>query len=210
MTVSAASPRRELTERRLLVHGLGVTNAAVARAAVHHGLEVVLSDDREPAGASSLAAELDAELVLGPTPEQLESLVAVVDANDRGPTLNRAIGRFRVANALASTNPVLRQPGFGAADYRRLTWILREEGSGTRSEFEAHLAAVGCDTASAHDGAAGLAAMAQRRFDAVLMDSSMPVLDGASTIELMRLLPAGVASRRLATASTLSRLSTAS
>ncbi len=32
MTVSAASPRRELTERRLLVHGLGVTNAAVARA----------------------------------------------------------------------------------------------------------------------------------------------------------------------------------
>ncbi|WP_166430437.1 ATP-binding protein [Polymorphobacter arshaanensis] len=67
----------------------------------------------------------------------------------------------------------------------------------TRTVAEAHLAAVGCDTASAPDGVAGLAAMAHRRFDAVLMDSSMPVLDGAATIELMRLLPAGVAARRV-------------
>ena len=67
----------------------------------------------------------------------------------------------------------------------------------TRTVAEAHLAAVGCDTVSAPDGAAALAAMARRRFDAVLMDSSMPVLDGADTIELMRLLPAGTAARRV-------------
>lgn len=113
MTVSAASPRRELTERRLLVHGLGVTNAAVARAAVRHGLEVVLSDDREPAGASSLAAELDAELVLGPTPEELESLVAVVDAVVPAPGLPEAHPLFAVAAERG--RPVLSEFDLAAA-----------------------------------------------------------------------------------------------
>ena len=43
-----------LAERSLLLHGLGLTNLAVARAAVAHGVAVVASDDSSPDSASTL------------------------------------------------------------------------------------------------------------------------------------------------------------
>lgn len=88
-----------LTEQRLLLHGLGVTNAAVARAAARHGLDVVLSDDRDPAGAAELAAEIGAELVLAPTPAQLDALVGAVDAVVPAPGLAEAHPLFIAAAA---------------------------------------------------------------------------------------------------------------
>jgi CheY-like chemotaxis protein len=75
--------------------------------------------------------------------------------------------------------------------------LVADDIEATRTVAEAHLAAVGCDTVAVADGAAALAAMAQRHFDAVLMDSNMPVLDGGGAIDLMRFLPAGVAARRV-------------
>ncbi|HNG24180.1 MAG TPA: hypothetical protein PLC03_09470, partial [Microthrixaceae bacterium] len=61
-----------LAERSLLLHGLGLTNLAVARAAVAHGVAVVASDDSSPDSASTLADDLGIEVVLGPSAEQLD------------------------------------------------------------------------------------------------------------------------------------------
>lgn len=113
MTRAERHSTTELTERRLLLHGLGVTNAAVARAAVQHGLDVVLSDDREPPGAAALASEIGAELVLGPSPQQLDALVAAVDAVVPAPGLAETHRLF--AAAASHRRPVLSEFDLAAA-----------------------------------------------------------------------------------------------
>ena len=57
-----------LAERRFLLVGLGVTNAAVARALVAHGLEVDLVDDGAGEGPAVLAEELGRPLHRAPLP----------------------------------------------------------------------------------------------------------------------------------------------
>ncbi len=113
MTGPAERALSELTEQRLLLHGLGVTNAAVARAAARHGLDVVLSDDREPAGAAELASEIDAELVLGPTSAQLDALVGAVDAVVPAPGLAETHRLFSAA--AEHGRPVLSEFDLAAA-----------------------------------------------------------------------------------------------
>ena len=54
-----------LGERRLLFHGIGVTNAAAARAAAAHERTVVLSDDGAPDRGQDLARELGVDLHCG-------------------------------------------------------------------------------------------------------------------------------------------------
>ncbi len=64
-----------LGEGPVLVHGLGVTNRAAARALVRRGLPVVLSDDgSDPAAADSAAAELGLRCE-HPAPDDLQRLV---------------------------------------------------------------------------------------------------------------------------------------
>ena len=69
-----------LAERRFLLVGLGVTNAAVARALVAHGLEVDLVDDGVGEGPAVLADELGRPLHRAPGPDQLAQLVVHADA----------------------------------------------------------------------------------------------------------------------------------
>lgn len=59
----------------------------------------------------------------------------------------QGVARDELALALPLAHPAAALPRPGPGDYRRWTWILREEGSGTRSEFEAHLAALGLSLA---------------------------------------------------------------
>lgn len=65
----------------------------------------------------------------------------------QGDLIRRVVARDELVLAAAAGHPALTAPDFGLADYPRLTWILREEGSGTRAEFQAHLAAGGLDIA---------------------------------------------------------------
>lgn len=96
----------------------------------HPGIAVALSlgNTRQVARA---AAEGEADLGL------VEGEVS------QGDLIRRVVARDELVLAAAAGHPALTAPGFGLADYPRLTWILREEGSGTRAEFQAHLAAGG-------------------------------------------------------------------
>lgn len=111
---------------------------------------------------------------------------------------------FWVALPLPRTNSAALAPTPDAKvamlkmpDGTRPQVLIVDDIEATRTVAEAHLAALGCDTATASDGAAGLAAMARQHFDVVLMDSNMPILDGPAAIGLMRHLPRGVAARRV-------------
>ncbi|MHC9236575.1 LysR family transcriptional regulator [Pseudooceanicola sp. 502str34] len=59
------------------------------------------------------------------------------------PLRRQVVARDELVLVLSRQHPAARQRGFTAQDYRRFTWLLREDGSGTRSVFEAHLAAMG-------------------------------------------------------------------
>lgn len=106
----------------------------VALHARHPGIAVALSlgNTRQVARA---VAEGEADLGL------VEGEVS------QGDLIRRVVARDELVLVAAAGHPVLTEPGFGLADYRRLSWVLREEGSGTRAAFAAHLAAGGLDLA---------------------------------------------------------------
>lgn len=54
--------------------------------------------------------------------------------------LRRVIARDELVLVASADNPILAKPQLDREDYTQLVWVLREQGSGTRSEFEAHLA----------------------------------------------------------------------
>lgn len=55
----------------------------------------------------------------------------------------KVVARDEMVLVLANCNSLAGLSTFCADDYKRFTWILREQGSGTRSEFEAHLKNMG-------------------------------------------------------------------
>ncbi len=119
-----------LPERRLLLHGLGVTNAAAARAAVAHGRTVVLSDDREPALAHELAGELGVEVRLRPDAAELADLVAGADAVVPAPGLPESHPLFDLARRAG--RPVLSEFDLaGAWDDRPVLAITGTNGKTT-------------------------------------------------------------------------------
>jgi DNA-binding transcriptional LysR family regulator len=58
----------------------------------------------------------------------------------------QVFARDELVLVLARSHPAARQPAFTAQDYRGFRWLIREPGSGTRSEFETHLRAMGLVT----------------------------------------------------------------
>ncbi len=59
----------------------------------------------------------------------------------------QVVARDELVLVLARDHPLARDAGIGVAAYRRMTWILREPGSGTRTEQEAHLRGMGLSVA---------------------------------------------------------------
>ena len=120
----------DLGVRRLLLHGMGVTNVAVARAAVAHDLDVVLSDDGRPDAAVALADELGVRLVLQPGPDELDALVAEADAVVPAPGLPEEHALFRLAGV--HDRPVLSEFDLaGAWDDRPVLAITGTNGKTT-------------------------------------------------------------------------------
>ena len=109
---TGAAPDR-LPERRLLLHGIGVTNAAAARAAVAHGRTVVLSDDGVPALGRELEDELGVPVHRAPDAGELAALVAGVDAVVPAPGLPEAHPLFGLARDAG--RPVLSEFDLAAA-----------------------------------------------------------------------------------------------
>ena len=59
----------------------------------------------------------------------------------------RVVARDELVLVMSETHALAGATTLEAADYRGQAWILREKGSGTRSEFEAHLAQMGLTVA---------------------------------------------------------------
>jgi UDP-N-acetylmuramoylalanine--D-glutamate ligase len=84
---------------KVLVVGLGVTGAAVARALVAHGHDVVAADDRPSAAARAVAGELGLDLSEGPAEDELVALVAAAEAVVPAPGLPAHHPVFALARA---------------------------------------------------------------------------------------------------------------
>ena len=61
----------------------------------------------------------------------------------QGHLLRRVVARDELVLLMARDHPCAQKRRLGPEDYRSFTWILRELGSGTRSEVEAHFSAMG-------------------------------------------------------------------
>lgn len=119
-----------LPEQRLLFHGIGVTNAAAARASVAHGRTVVLSDDGVPDRDGALSGELGVEIHCGPDRRALAALVGSVDAVLPAPGLPDAHMLFDLAESCG--RPVLSEFDLaGAWDDRPLLAVTGTNGKTT-------------------------------------------------------------------------------
>lgn len=73
-----------------------------------------------------------------------EADLGFVEGDVRHAGLRRqVVARDELVLALAADHPLAAQQYLDAGAYRQLTWVLREPGSGTRAEFEAHLHTMG-------------------------------------------------------------------
>ena len=148
--VAAVADRtHELPEQAFLLVGLGVTNAAVARALVARGRHVVLVDDAAPESAHALATELGVELHAAPDREALDELIGSVDALVPAPGLPGTHPVF--ALAVAAGLPVLSEFDLAAAwDDRPLVAVTGTNGKTTVTMLvRAMLDASGVDCAAA-------------------------------------------------------------
>ncbi len=108
--------------------------------------------------------------------------VGVDSAPGKGATF-----RFEAAFAVAGTAPSLPSTPTCRADARGVRVLVVEDNPVNRRVILAQLAQLGCPAVTADDGAAALELLKRERFDLVLMDCAMPVLDGyAATVELRR------------------------
>ncbi|HMS12255.1 MAG TPA: UDP-N-acetylmuramoyl-L-alanine--D-glutamate ligase [Microthrixaceae bacterium] len=137
-----------LTERRFVVYGFGVTGAAVARALVVRGLEVVACDDRLDAAKAAAAAGLGIELVSKPSADDLAARVAWADAVVPAPGLPESHPLFGAV--AAAQRPVLSEFDLAAAwDARPLLSITGTNGKTTVTMMVTEmLAASGCRAAA--------------------------------------------------------------
>jgi UDP-N-acetylmuramoylalanine--D-glutamate ligase len=96
-----------LAEQRFWVHGMGITNTAVARALLQRGRSVVLSDDGDAVRLDALAeqlrdhahAEAQVRVVHATTDDQLAQVLGDVDAVIPTPGLPERHGLFAAAAA---------------------------------------------------------------------------------------------------------------
>jgi UDP-N-acetylmuramoylalanine-D-glutamate ligase len=127
---AVADRRHELPEQVFLLVGLGVTNAAVARALVSRGRQVVLVDDAAPDSAHALAAELGVTLHVAPDRAELAALIASVDAVVPAPGLPGSHPVF--GGAADAEVPVLSEFDLAAAwDDRPLVAVTGTNGKTT-------------------------------------------------------------------------------
>jgi TMAO reductase system sensor TorS len=110
-----------------------------------------------------------------------------VSAPGQGSTF-RFTARF--ANAESQTIEEPSAPEVGLANRPRFEArvLVVEDNGVNRAVAEGMLSLMGCDVSTADDGREALAALEKSRYDLVLMDCMMPVLDGfKATAELRRL-----------------------
>lgn len=98
--------------------------------------------------------EVDVRLAIGNTAQVTEAVLAgaadlgFVEGEIDAPTLsNQVITGDKLVIVVGMTHPWIEKRRVTVADLAAADWVLREQGSGTRSEFEAELRRLGLDPA---------------------------------------------------------------
>jgi len=98
--------------------------------------------------------EVDVQLAIGNTAQVTDAVLAgaadlgFVEGEIDAPALdNQIIAGDKLAIVVGMTHPWIAQRKVTLADLADAEWVLREQGSGTRSEFEAELRRLGLDPA---------------------------------------------------------------
>jgi len=98
--------------------------------------------------------EVDVQLAIGNTAQVTEAVLAgtadlgFVEGEIDAPTLsNQVITGDKLVIVVGMTHPWIEKRKVTLADLAAADWVLREQGSGTRSEFEAELRRLGLDPA---------------------------------------------------------------
>jgi PAS domain S-box-containing protein len=94
--------------------------------------------------------------------------------------------RIPLASAEPEASPAPRLAPERPTVVSGATVLLVEDNEINRLVARGLLDSFGCDVTEAHDGEAGVALSAERRFDIILMDISMPRLDGVSATRAIR------------------------
>ncbi|ABM96851.1 ATP-binding protein [Methylibium petroleiphilum] len=173
-TVGHIPDESELSECRLLLVDApmlaGITNLSACL-------------DRHSAAGRRVAVltPLNCDAVVGVLPEavllykpvRLTSIRALVDAVDG---VSTSTGEQRTGSDGAQSTPPLRG----------LRVLIAEDNQVNQVVFQAMLAQAEADCSIARNGQEALDALAEHKFDVVLMDVQMPVLDGISAVRELR------------------------
>ncbi len=168
-------------------------------AAAEDGFRATLLDERLTADADDAAREgaPGARILLASATRE------VATGEPADPCLRKPVKTAELRGALelalqeapreaptAGTGPAGREPGSGAAGEAtggaRLAILLAEDNEVNRILTEALIRKRGWSIASVGNGRAAVEALRGARFDAVLMDVQMPVLDGYEATQLIR------------------------
>jgi signal transduction histidine kinase/ligand-binding sensor domain-containing protein/CheY-like chemotaxis protein/HPt (histidine-containing phosphotransfer) domain-containing protein len=204
LLVDRASPTRAVIERALgdwRATTVTATSLAEATACLHRGRfdAIVVADRLSDGMASSLLEHVDFNAAPRPLLVRLQSFVNTVPGTAAGARafdaeLTRPVRLAQLNRVLSGAAPA-EQPviDIGATARRRALPLLGgsvlvvEDQPLNREVAIGMLAALGIEAETANDGHEALAHLARRRFDVVLMDCQMPVMDGYSaTIALRR------------------------
>jgi signal transduction histidine kinase/ligand-binding sensor domain-containing protein/DNA-binding response OmpR family regulator len=181
-------------------HPIGVASLAAARAELHTtAYDAVIVDDSLPDGpASSLLKPMLAERAKAPRSIRLATFVSLATPQEPGePRFDAELTKpVRVAQLHEALSGSVYDEFTGTATITiqppplpRLAGrvLVVEDQPLNREVAEGMLTALGIEVETADDGRQALEMLATRRFDLVLMDCQMPVMDGFSaTAELRR------------------------
>src|SRR5262249_56170671 len=94
------------------------------------------------------------------------------------------LGRIMAGEPLARTETVAREPA--ALQFPGLRVLVADDGAVNREVATAALARLGAAVHTVENGAQAIAAVRDRAFDMVLMDGSMPDIDGFAAARAIR------------------------
>jgi CheY-like chemotaxis protein len=103
-----------------------------------------------------------------------------------GATFTLTLELPRCQGEVADTGPALAEQPQDQADLSQMRVLLAEDHPTNRRMVELILASAGVDLTCVENGQEAVDAFTQARFDLILMDMQMPVMDGLTAIRAIR------------------------